>query len=40
MKKFQIIRDPPNCDDLIELYKKERNIKLKEKNTQIYDNDD
>lgn len=31
MKKLEIVRDSPNREELLELYKKEKNSKLKEK---------
>jgi transposase len=36
MKKLQIIRSSPDHDELVELYKKERNIKLKERYQALY----
>jgi putative transposase len=36
MEKLQIMRSLPNHDELVELYKKEKNIKLKERYQALY----
>ncbi|MHA1148479.1 MAG: hypothetical protein ACTSR8_09550 [Promethearchaeota archaeon] len=36
MRKLQITRRPPDHDDLVELYKKKRSSKLKERYQALY----